>query len=143
MHPKYPIYIGIPGIRVQSFSTPDTGTAVTDDPPPCLECGSKYVYYDGSTLFICPSCSYEWEADGEENISSVDSLESDVVRDCHGQVLVDGDDVILTKDLKVKGAQKTLKKGYKMRKIKVRDGGAGHDIECEGILLKSKFLKKA
>lgn len=121
-----------------------------DNPPDCPKCDGKYAYYDGGSLFICPDCSHEWnavelggDAAGSESMNRADSDTSGCVVDCHGNLLNDGDDVILTKDLKVKGAQKTLKKGYKMRKIKVRDGGAGHDVECEGILLKSIFLKKA
>jgi len=70
--------------------------------------------------------------------------EDKVVKDCNGNVLHTGDNIILNKDLKVKGgSNNTLKKGYKMRNIRIIDGGGGHDVEADGIMLKSQFLKKA
>jgi protein PhnA len=153
--PMYQKCGGIPStsnLAGQMLSRVFSSIAPTDEPPKCPECGGQYTYYDGSSLFVCPDCSHEWPAgtSGTEDDQASQSTAptaagsggTDSVSDCHGNVLCDGDDVILTKDLKVKGAQKTLKKGYKMRKIKIRDGGAGHDVECEGIMLKSEFLKK-
>lgn len=57
----------------------------------------------------------------------------DVIKDAFGNPLADGDDVLLVKDLKVKGStQRTLKKGTKVRNIRLNPGGAdGHDIDCK------------
>ncbi len=68
-----------------------------------------------------------------------------VVRDANGQILADGDSVILVKDLKVKGSSITLKKGAKAKGIRLVDGD--HDVDCKidgvSLMLKSEFLKKA
>jgi protein PhnA len=42
---------------------------------------------------------------------------SDETKDCHGNVLKDGDAVTLIKDLKVKGAGETLKRGTTIKNI--------------------------
>lgn len=67
-------------------------------------------------------------------------------RDAHGNVLADGDSVHLTKDLKVKGANATLKRGTLIKNIRLTDNPA--EIECnaekiKGLVLKTEFLKKA
>ena len=48
-----------------------------------------------------------------------------VVRDANGNPLQDGDAVILVKDLKVKGSSSTLKKGNKIKGIRLVDGADG------------------
>jgi protein PhnA len=68
------------------------------------------------------------------------------VRDANGNVLNDGDAVHLIKDLKVKGANVTLKRGTLVKNIRL-NGNAG-EIECnhekvKGLVLKTEFLKKA
>jgi protein PhnA len=70
-----------------------------------------------------------------------------VVRDANGNPLADGDAVILIKDLKVKGSSVVLKKGTKIKSIRLADGGGGHDVDCKtdlgSFMLKSEFLRKA
>ena len=66
-------------------------------------------------------------------------------RDSKGNVLADGDTVVVIKDLKVKGASSTLKAGTKVKGIRLVEGD--HDIDCriEGIGqmgLKSMYVKK-
>ncbi len=67
------------------------------------------------------------------------------IKDAHGNILVDGDAVYLIKDLKVKGSSTTLKKGTKVRSIRLVSGD--HEVDCkvDGIsfMLKAAFLKKA
>lgn len=61
-----------------------------------------YVYEDCG-LFICLECGYEWlliEEVVEEGL---------VVKDLNGNFLVDGDSVIVIKDLKVKGVSGVIK----------------------------------
>jgi protein PhnA len=69
------------------------------------------------------------------------------VRDANGNDLADGDAVILVKDLKVKGSSTVLKKGSKIKGIRLVDGANGHNVDCKtelgSMLLKSEFLKKA
>lgn len=67
-------------------------------------------------------------------------------KDSSGTELNAGDNVTLIKDLKVKGAGATLKRGTTVKNIKITD----NDKEIEGrvdkigiIVLKTEFLKKA
>jgi protein PhnA len=110
--------------------------------PPCPKCSSQYTYEDGEKL-VCPECAHEWSA-AAAVASTVD--EARVVRDSNGNVLADGDSVILIKDLKVKGAPQPLKAGTKVKKIRLVEGD--HDIDCKidgfgAMQLKSEFVKKA
>lgn len=108
------------------------------DLPACPQCQSGYVYEDAGVL-ICPECGHEWMP-GE-------AVEAErVIRDANGNVLADGDSVIVIKDLKLKGSSLVLKVGTKVRNIRLVDGD--HDIDCkvEGIgamKLKSEFVRKA
>ncbi len=67
-------------------------------------------------------------------------------KDANGTTLADGDSVILTKDLKVKGTSTTLKRGTLVKNIRLTDDPG--EIECnaqavKGLVLKTQFLKKA
>lgn len=69
-----------------------------------------------------------------------------IVKDSNGTALKDGDSVILTKDLKVKGANTTLKRGTLVKGIRLTDNPA--EVECstkqvKGLVLRTEFLKKA
>ena len=108
--------------------------------PNCPKCNSEYVYEDGS-LLVCPECAYEW------NPAEVAEVEEGVVAiDANGNKLADGDTVTLIKDLKVKGASSDLKRGPKVKNIRLIDDGI-HNIECKidgfgAMKLKSEFVKK-
>lgn len=110
--------------------------------PKCPKCQSAYTYEDGN-LLICPECWHEWILASDDEESQVEAEK--VFRDAHGNVLNDGDDVTVIKDLKVKGSSSVLKIGTKATNIKLVDGD--HDIDCriEGfgnMQLKSEFVKK-
>lgn len=69
-----------------------------------------------------------------------------ITKDAHGTILANGDAVILVKDLKVKGSTVTLKKGTKIKNIRLTDDEA--EIECnsdavKGLVLRTEFVKKA
>ena len=73
--------------------------------------------------------------------------EAALVKDSNGNVLQDGDTVVIIKDLKVKGATSALKKGTKVKNIRLVDDGI-HNIDCNipgfgAMSLKSEFVKKA
>ncbi len=90
---------------------------------------------------MCPECGHEWNQDevDAENAPTV-------VKDSNGNVLKDGDDVVMIKDLPVKGAPKALKAGTKIRSIKLVEGDHNIDCRIEGfgaMALKSEFVKKA
>ncbi len=67
-------------------------------------------------------------------------------RDSNGTELLDGDSVMVIKDLKVKGTSSTLKRGTMIKNIRLTDDDGL--IECnaekiKGLVLKTEFLKKA
>lgn len=67
-------------------------------------------------------------------------------KDANGTELNAGDNVTLIKDLKVKGAGATLKRGTMAKNIKLT--GNDKEVECRidkmgVIVLKTEFLKKA
>jgi len=69
-----------------------------------------------------------------------------IVKDSNGTRLADGDSVTLVKDLKVKGANVTLKRGTLVKNIRLTDDE--EVIECntsqvKGLVLRTEFLKKA
>ena len=110
-----------------------------DKLPNCPKCNSEYTYEDGN-LLVCPECAYEWTAGSEAA-----GEEQEVIKDANGNVLNDGDTVTIIKDLKVKGAASALKKGTKVKNIKLVDGD--HNIDCKidgfgAMSLKSEFVKK-
>jgi protein PhnA len=68
------------------------------------------------------------------------------VRDANGTELKDGDSVTLIKDLKVKGANQTLKRGTLIKSIQLTDNE--DEIDCryekiKGLVLRTEFVKKA
>ena len=66
------------------------------------------------------------------------------MRDSNGNLLADGDSIILVKDLKLKGSSTVLKKGAKAKNIRLVDGD--HEIDCRvddmKVMLKAEFVKK-
>ena len=68
-----------------------------------------------------------------------------VVRDAAGNILADGDSVSLIKDLKVKGANQTLKQGTVIKSIRLTDNDQEIDCRYEGITglaLRTEFVRK-
>lgn len=105
--------------------------------PICPSCKGENTYHD-SIQFVCPDCGHEWS--GEES-NALDEDDKLIVKDANGNLLNDGDDVILVKDLKLKGSSEVLKKGTKYKGIRLVSGD--HNVDCGKLLLKSEFLKKA
>ncbi|HHV33897.1 MAG TPA: alkylphosphonate utilization protein [Acholeplasma sp.] len=100
----------------------------------CPSCGFEYTYEEGDKL-VCSACQFKWDKHQEVYIL-----------DANGNKLVDGDSVIVIKDLKVKGSSTPLKQGTKVDNIKIQDGD--HNISCRidgfgAMDLKSEFVKKA
>ncbi|MEM9647373.1 MAG: alkylphosphonate utilization protein [Bacteroidota bacterium] len=66
-------------------------------------------------------------------------------KDSNGNILEDGDNVHVTKDLKIKGMSKTLKRGNLIKNIRLTN--STQEVECRigksHIVLKTQFLKKA
>jgi protein PhnA len=67
------------------------------------------------------------------------------VRDSVGNLLADGDQVTLIKDLTVKGAGQTLKRGTLIKSIRLT--GDAQEIDCKfdgikGLVLRAEFVRK-
>ena len=67
------------------------------------------------------------------------------VRDSVGNLLADGDSVTLIKDLAVKGAGQTLRRGTVIKSIRLT--GDPQEIDCryegiKGLVLRAEFVKK-
>lgn len=107
--------------------------------PNCPKCSMENTYFDG-TLFICPDCFHEFSAneDAAEEVATV-------VTDSNGTELSDGDDVTVIKDLKVKGSSMVVKRGTKVRGIRLSEDDPSHiegRVDGSAIFLKTCFLKK-
>ena len=112
--------------------------------PPCPQCQSAYTYEDGDML-VCPECAHEWSPSSEQTDAGSEDAGL-IVKDAHGALLVDGDSVVLIKDLKIKGSSSVVKVGTKVKGIRLVEGD--HNIDCKiagfgAMQLKSEFVKKA
>ena len=111
-----------------------------DTLPPCPQCQSEFTYQDGE-MMICPECAHEWSpSDSDETSNEL------VVRDANGNLLQDGDTVVVIKDLNVKGSSSGIKIGIKVKNMRLVD--SDHNIDCKipgvgAMGLKSEFVKKA
>ena len=108
--------------------------------PPCPACNSIYAY-EMEEKMVCPECSFEWTAE------SVEEEEPGlVVKDANGNLLADGDAVVVVKNLPVKGSPQPVKAGTKVRNIRLTEGDHNIDCKIDGfgqMALKSEFVKKA
>lgn len=115
--------------------------------PNCPECNSEHTY-EMDALYMCPECAHEWPVQAlEENEDENDGDTGTqlTVKDSNGNPLQDGDEIIVIKDLKVKGSAQGIKAGTRVKNIRLVEGD--HDIDCRvpGIgpmKLKSQFVKK-
>lgn len=110
--------------------------------PPCPKCKMENTYPDGDN-YICADCGHEWPIAATAPVAEEES--GLVVKDANGNLLSDGDSVILIKDLKVKGSSLTIKGGTKIRNIRLVSGD--HEVDCKvdgvSLMLKAQYLKKA
>jgi len=100
-----------------------------------------------NALVVCPECGHEWVPAGV-GAEGGEAAGERVIRDAVGNVLQDGDSVVVVKALKVKGGPSGIKAGTKVRNIRLVEGVDGHDIDCKvdgfgAMQLKSSVVKKA
>ena len=100
------------------------------DYPICPSCKGENTYHD-SIQFVCPDCSHEWTGNEAEEHDDNQLI----VKDSNGNLLADGDDVLLIKDLKLKGSSEVLKKGTKFKGIRLAHGD--HNVDCGSVDRKS------
>lgn len=133
---------GIPPdpLNLRSIKSPP----MSETYPPCPKCKSPYTYESGA-LLMCPECGHEWSA-AEEEIAAAEPTGGPVVKDSNGNILHDGDSVIVIKNLPVSGAPKPIKAGTKVKNIRLVEGDHNIDCKIEGfgsMALKSEFVRKA
>jgi protein PhnA len=92
--------------------------------------------------YVFDEASGEWLPKGQAAAPSNDAVE---VRDSVGNLLADGDQVTLVKDLTVKGAGQTLKRGTLIKSIRLT--GDPQEIDCKyegikGLVLRAEFVRK-
>lgn len=112
---------------------------MSDEIKQCPQCECPYGYALSDDLYACPECNHEWNPNENQNGGNV-------VKDANGNVLQNGDTVVVVKDLPVKGAPKPVKAGTRVKNIRLTDGD--HNIDCKidgfgSMALKSEFVKKA
>lgn len=94
---------------------------------------------------------YVYDEDSGEWISATEAAslraakDAVEVRDAVGNLLADGDQVTLIKDLVVKGAGQTLKQGTLIKSIRLT--GDAQEIDCrypgiKGLVLRAEFVRK-
>ncbi len=94
--------------------------------------------------FVYDEATGEWVS-AEEAATRAAAAGQVEVRDAVGNILADGDAVTLIKDLKVKGAGQTLKRGTVIRAIRLT--GDEQEIDCrhetiKGLVLRAEFVWK-
>lgn len=97
--------------------------------------------------YLFDETSGEWVPAGEVPTDTAAPVE---VRDAVGNVLADGDQVTLIKDLTVKGAGQTLKRGTLIKSIRLpspEEGRDAQEIDCrhegiKGLVLRAEFVRK-
>ena len=92
--------------------------------------------------YVYDEASGEWVTNQRAAPTPDDVIE---VRDAVGNVLADGDQVTLIKDLTVKGAGQTLKRGTLIKSIRLT--GDAQEIDCrydgiKGLVLRAEFVRK-
>ncbi len=95
--------------------------------------------------FVYDETTGEWVSASEAAATAAAAAQVEV-RDAMGTLLSDGDSVTLIKDLKVKGAGQTLKRGTVIKSIRLT--GDAQEIDCryegiKGLVLRAEFVRKA
>ena len=93
--------------------------------------------------YVYDEITGEWHPASE--MAAAAEAQRVVVRDAAGNELADGDAVVLVKDLKVKGANQTLKQGTLIKTIRLTDNP--DEIDCrhesiKGLVLRTEFVRK-
>lgn len=92
--------------------------------------------------YVYDEATGEWRPASE---MAAAAAAANAVKDSAGNILADGDSVVLIKDLKVKGAGQTLKQGTVIKSIRLTDNP--EEIDCrhdaiKGLVLRTEFVRK-
>jgi protein PhnA len=101
---------------------------------------------DTNDDYIYDEVTGEWVS-ATDAAAKAESQDANIVevRDTVGNLLTDGDSVTLIKDLTVKGANQTLKRGTVIKSIRLT--GDAQEIDCryegiKGLVLRAEFVRK-
>jgi protein PhnA len=130
-----------PGLRPAGEAGQPAGFPFNPSPsmpnPTCPACSLDDVL-SHPDHWECVTCGHEWPKAAAPEVARV-------VKDANGNLLSDGDTVVLIKDLKLRGGSGVLKGGTKVKNIRLVDGD--HEIDCKiegsAMALKACFVKKA
>ncbi len=97
--------------------------------------------------YVYDEDSGEWMSAADLRAKKAAAAKADevVVRDSVGNILADGDQVTVIKDLDVKGAGQVLRRGTLIKSIRLT--GDPQEIDCryegiKGLVLRAEFVKK-
>lgn len=95
--------------------------------------------------YVYDEASGEWLSASDARQKLAAEARGPEVRDAVGNLLADGDAVVLIKDLTVKGAGQTLKVGTVIKSIRLT--GDDQEIDCrhdgiKGLVLRAEFVRK-
>ncbi|MFG1420523.1 alkylphosphonate utilization protein [Roseixanthobacter liquoris] len=98
---------------------------------------------NGGDDYVYDEATGEWLSPGEAALKA--QAGGVQVRDSAGNLLKDDDSVVLIKDLQVKGANQTLKRGTVIKSIRLT--GDDQEIDCrypgiKGLVLRAEFVRK-
>lgn len=87
--------------------------------------------------YECATCGHEWLGEPDDGVGEV--------RDANGTLLAPGDDVVVTKDLKLDGKSGGVKIGTKVKSIRLVPGDHPIEGKVDGrtILIIADKVKKA
>ena len=102
---------------------------------------------DTDDSYVYDEASGEWISAAEAAAQTAAEAAAGAieVRDSAGNLLADGDSVLLIKDLKVKGTNQTLPRGTVIKTIRLT--GDAQEIDCrhegiKGLVLRAEFVRK-
>ena len=95
--------------------------------------------------YVYDEASGEWLSAADARERAAAAAAGPEVRDAVGNLLADGDSVVLVKGLTVKGAGQTLKVGTVIKSIRLT--GDDQEIDCrhdgiKGLVLRAEFVRK-
>ncbi len=95
--------------------------------------------------YVYDEATGEWISAADAAAEAAGNDDAVEVRDSVGNLLSDGDQVTLIKDLTVKGAGQTLKRGTLIKSIRLT--GDAQEIDCKfdgikGLVLRAEFVRK-
>ena len=94
--------------------------------------------------YVYDEATGEWRPAAEVAAEAA-AAAAGIVRDSAGTPLADGDQVVVIKDLNVKGSSNVIKQGTVIRGIRLTDDPAEVDCRHDGIrglVLRTEFLRK-